>query len=93
MLRADDLDGAAEQFKLALQEKPDDHRSVFCLGVTCEMKHDYDGALKYYKQACGMQDVGQRDLDTYLAARQRLSDHKDRIRKAADKTKMAAAVR
>jgi hypothetical protein len=83
LLRADDYDTALQQFKAALAEVPDDHRSAFCAGVTCELKGDWDGALKYYKLAVQMPDVPKEEMDKYLAAKKRVSEHKDRIRKKA----------
>jgi hypothetical protein len=44
-----------------------------------------DEALKYYRQACGMPGLDEEDQAMYLAAKTRVADHKDRIRKAAKK--------
>ncbi len=83
LLRADDFDGALQQFKAALAEEPNDHRSAFCAGVTSELKGDWEGALKYYRQASAMPDVDKKEMEMYLAAKTRVAAHKDRIRKKA----------
>lgn len=83
MLRADAYDGALEQFKAALAENPEDHRSAFCAGVTCELQRNWEGALKYYRQASAMPKVEKKEMDMYLAAKQRVAEQKDRIQKKA----------
>ena len=83
LLRADDHDGALEQFKAALAENPEDHRSAFCAGVTCELKKDWESALKYYRQAAAMPNVDEKEMAMYVAAKQRVAEQKDRIRKGS----------
>jgi len=83
LLRADDHDGALEQFKAALAENPEDHRSAFCAGVTCELKKDWESALKYYRQAAAMPNVDEKEMAMYVAANQRVAEQKDRIRKGS----------
>jgi len=81
-MRAEDYEAAMEHFKAAVAEDPEDHRSVFCMGVVSELTGDWDAALKYYKRACGMLGVDKDEMAMYLAAKDRLARHKDRIRKA-----------
>lgn len=81
MMRAEDYEGAINRFETALLEDPDDHRTMFCLGVAKELSGDYDAALKYYRQACGTRGVDDEELAKYMHARKRLSDDMDRIRK------------
>jgi tetratricopeptide (TPR) repeat protein len=80
-MRAENYDIAMQHFKSALAEHPDDHRSVFCMAVVSEMTGDWESALKYYRQACGMRDVDEEDMAGYLDAKDRVAAHKDRIRK------------
>lgn len=82
MMRSEEYETAMQHFKTAITEDPEDHRSVFAMGITCELMKDWESALKYYKQACGMQGVDKEDMDQYLAAKNRVAAHKDRIRKA-----------
>ena len=74
-LRGDMPEEALAQLKIALVEDPDDHRAAFAAGVTCEMMGRYDEALKYYKQACVLENEPE-----YLEARKRMSENLDRIR-------------
>ncbi len=80
-MRAEDYETAMQHFQAALAEIPEDHRSVFCMGVAGELMGDWDAALKYYKQACGMRGVDEEEMAKYLAAKNRVTAHKDRIRK------------
>jgi len=75
LLRAEDYEGAASNFKLALQDNPDDSRAAFGAGIACEASGQYKDALKYYKQAC----MGAEDA-TYRDARDRMKTYGDRIR-------------
>jgi hypothetical protein len=81
-MRADDFEGARESFLTAIRKRPEDHKSLFALAVTCELMQDYDSALKYYRQAAACPKLDDDELAKYLAAKDRLSAHKDRIRKA-----------
>ena len=63
------------QFKMALADDPQDDRAAFAAGVTCEMLGRYDDALRYYKQACVMENEPE-----YLEAKKRMDENKDRIR-------------
>jgi len=47
----DDYETALANFKQALAEDADDHRSLFGAGVAAEKMKKYDEALRYYKQA------------------------------------------
>ena len=80
-LRADDYETAMDHFKAALAEDPEDHRSVFCMGVACELMGDWETALKHYRRASGMLGVDEDEMAKYLAAKNRMAAHKDRIRK------------
>ena len=80
-MRADEYETAMQHFKTAIAEDPKDHRSAFCMGVTNELMGDWDTALKSYKQVCGVLGVDDDEMDRYLAAKNRLAAHKDRIRK------------
>ena len=75
LLRGEDYAAAASNFKLALQDNPDDSRAAFGAGVACEASGRYKDALKYYKQAC----MGAEDA-TYRDARDRMKTYGDRIR-------------
>ncbi len=81
-LRMDDHENAMQFFKAALAKDPEDHRTAFAMGVTCEMMKDWDGALKHYRQAAGMPGLGEQEQAMYLAAKNRVAEHKDRIRQA-----------
>lgn len=81
-LRAEDYGSAKQFFRSALADDPKDHRSAFCLGVTSELTGDWDSALRYYRQAAAMPGLDDDELRMYLAARDRVSEHKDRIRKS-----------
>lgn len=86
-MRAEDYETAMQRFKAALadEKNSNDHRTVFAMGVCSELMGDWDGALKHYKQACAMLEVPKDEMDQYLAAKNRVSAHKDRIRKKAAK--------
>jgi hypothetical protein len=84
-LRMDDFENAMSFFKAAVAKDPEDHRSVFAMGVTCELMKNWDDALKYYRQAAGMPGLDDEDQAMYLAAKNRVTDHKDRIRKTGKK--------
>jgi len=47
----DDYETALSNFKQAIAEDRDDHKSLFGAGVCCEKLKKYGEALKYYKQA------------------------------------------
>ena len=50
-LRIDDYETALANFKAAIAEEPDDHKSCFGAGVCCEKLGNADDAAKYYKMA------------------------------------------
>lgn len=79
-LRADDYETAMTHFKNAVAEDPGDHRSVFGMGITSELMGDWDAALKYYRRVSGMLGIDRDDMTKYLAAKNRVAAHKDRIR-------------
>ena len=80
-MRAEEYETAMQHFQAAIAEETKDDRSVFCMGVTSELMGDWDAALKYYKRVCGMRGVDDEEMDKYLAAKNRVAAHKDRIRK------------
>jgi len=80
-MRMDDYESAMQFFKAALMKEPDDHKSAFAMGVTCELNKDWDGALKHYRQALGMPGLDEDEQAMYTAAKNRVAAHKDRIRK------------
>jgi tetratricopeptide (TPR) repeat protein len=80
-LRAENYERAMDSLKAAVAEDPEDHRSLFALGVTCESMGDYDAALAYYQQASSIRGVDDEEMARYVAARKRLAEHKDRIRR------------
>ncbi|MEE8169860.1 MAG: hypothetical protein V3T70_04865 [Phycisphaerae bacterium] len=82
LLRADDFEGAMAAFRLAMAEDPDDHATMFCMGVTSEMTDNWDQALGFYRKAAAMSHVDDDELAMYLDAKNRLLEHKNRIRKS-----------
>jgi len=76
-VRGDMFAEAMSQFKMALAEDPDDDRAAFAAGVCCEAKGNFDEALKYYKLAAVAKNE-----PTYLEAKDRMAENKDRIRTA-----------
>ncbi|MHC4675065.1 MAG: hypothetical protein ACYTF1_21025 [Planctomycetota bacterium] len=81
-MRADDYETAMQHFQTAIAEDPEDHESVFCMGVTSELVGDRDAALKYYRRVCGIRGIDKDEtMPKYLAAKNRVAAHKDRIRK------------
>ncbi len=82
LMRAEDYDGAVQNFKQALAEDPEDDRSAFCLGVTQELRGDWKEALAAYKRSCAMPGVDEEDMTKYLAAKDRVADQMDRVRRA-----------
>jgi len=78
-LRADDYAAAVRLFEAAHADDPKKDETVFALGVTCELAGDYARALQYYRQVAAMPKVDKDDLQVYLAAKNRLTEHKDRI--------------
>lgn len=83
MLRADEFQAAMEEFQAALRDEKDANSDevVFAMGVTSELMSDWESALKYYRQAAAMPGVDSDDLEIYQSAKQRVLDHKDRIRR------------
>lgn len=84
-MRADNYEAAISNFKAAVQNDPNDARSMFAMGVAAEMTQDWDTALKCYRQAAAMPDLDEDVQAAILAAKERVTTHKDRIRKHAKK--------
>lgn len=82
-IRADDYATAMRMFEAAHQDKPEEHDTVFALGVTCELAGDYSRALESYRKLVAMEDVDEDDLPMYLEAKQRLTAHLPRIMRSA----------
>lgn len=80
-LRADNYEGAMSLLQTAVQNDANDHRSAFALGVASELTQDWEGALKWYRQAASMPDLDDSEMAMYLAAKERVAAHKDRIQK------------
>ena len=78
-LRADDYSRALSEFQAACEDEPEEHDTVFAMGVTCELLGDFEKALGYYRQAASMEDVDEEELAVYLAAKNRLTTHMGRI--------------
>ena len=81
-MRMDDYESAMQFFKAAVAENPEDHRSAFAMGVAGELMKDWDLALKHYRQALGMPGLDEDEQAMYTAAKNRVAEHKDRIRKS-----------
>jgi hypothetical protein len=80
LLRAEDYAGAMEQFLAECRKKPDEHETLFALGVASELLGDHAEALEYYRQAAAG-DADKEELAMYVSAKKRLSEHLPRIMK------------
>jgi len=78
-VRAEDYAVAYQRFQEGFREDPDEHETVFAMGVVSEIMQQWDQAIAYYRQAAGMDDVDDDELEIYLAARKRLTEHRDRM--------------
>ena len=56
MIRGEDWEGALQAFQAALAEDSQDDRAAFGAGVVCEKLGKYEEALKYFRNACVIQD-------------------------------------
>lgn len=83
LVRADDFAAAMEQFDAAVKKDPDEHESLFAMGVTSELLSDFPRALDLYRKASAADDVDKEELKTYVSAKKRLTEHLPRIIKAA----------
>ena len=77
-LRADDYDTALRQFEASLARKPDEHQTLFALGVVCELTNRHDRALEFYRKAAAA-DADEDELAVYAEAKNRLAAHLPRI--------------
>jgi tetratricopeptide (TPR) repeat protein len=66
---------ALEQFTLAIDKDPQDHRAAFAAGVACEKLGRYDEAYAHYRSAYKIKEATR-----YGDATKRLADHRERIR-------------
>ncbi|MGB0716578.1 MAG: tetratricopeptide repeat protein [Phycisphaerae bacterium] len=73
LLRAEEFEDALGAFKLALDQSSNDHRAAFGAGVACEATGQFDEAMKYYKQACILDEE-----PIYMRARDRMKEFGDR---------------
>jgi hypothetical protein len=79
-IRADDYNTASAQLQAGIRDGKDDDGSYsFTMGVVDELGGDYVEALKMYRQAAGASDPDKKLLPTYIAAKDRLSNHLHRI--------------
>lgn len=78
-IRADDYATAVRLFEAAHQEEPEEHDTVFALGVTYELAGDYPRALECYRRLVSMEDMDEDNLPVYLEAKKRLTAHLPRI--------------
>ncbi len=77
-LRADDYETALRQFEAGIARKPDEHESLFALGVICELTNRHDRALEFYRRAAAA-DADKEELAVYTEAKNRLTAHLPRI--------------
>lgn len=87
-LRADDYATAISHFQAGLAKKfrPE---TLFALGVTYELMGSPAQALDVYRRLTALEDLDSDDLEIYLAAKKRLSEHLPRI-VGANQTGVAA---
>lgn len=79
-IRADDYETAARQLEAELRRDDDDEGEfAFALGVVRELMGDYAGALQMYRRAAAAPDPDKKTLPIYLAAKERLTSHMNRI--------------
>lgn len=81
-LRGDDFEAAAGHFEADARKYDDEPEPFFALGVLSEIRGEPRRALDYYRRAASMDDVPPDQLQVYLAAKNRLSEHLPRIWKA-----------
>ncbi|MBX3395486.1 MAG: hypothetical protein KF841_08960 [Phycisphaerae bacterium] len=79
MMRADDYDGAIRVLERAYEKKQKETDLLFTLGLIHEMIGDRTRALDIYRQCVSARKVDEDKLETYIAAKDRLNAHMDRI--------------
>ncbi|MBI4578422.1 MAG: hypothetical protein HY718_01880 [Planctomycetes bacterium] len=81
LLRGDDYAGAMSAFERDLKKHPDEHETLFAMGVVSELMGLPDQALQFYRQALASEDVEHDDDEVviYSAAKDRLTAHAGRI--------------
>jgi hypothetical protein len=90
LIRADDFAGAIRLFGAALAKK-EEHQNIFAMGVAYELAGDRVNALQCYRRASAAKGVDKDDLPVYLAAKERLTQHIDRILVPGPKQPAASA--
>ncbi len=78
-LRADDYAQALDHLQTAYRDDPEECETVFAMGVVSELMGRPEQALDAYRRAAAMEDVDDDELAVYVAAKQRLTAHLDRI--------------
>lgn len=79
MLRADDYEGALQALDAAYRKKPKESDYIFTMGLISEIMGRPDRALDFYRQTVSAKKVDKDKLDTYMSAKDRLTEHMDRI--------------
>jgi len=77
--RADNYEEAIKDFQVAVSEDPDDHRSLFGLGLAFEKTGRFDEAISAYKRALACPGLDDHETAKYKAVADRLAAQKDRI--------------
>lgn len=72
---------AVDLCRQAIAEDGDDHASWFCQGIAHEFQGNYDEAINAYRQAATCKGPDEEEAAVYQSAADRLTRHKDRIRK------------
>lgn len=78
-LRGDDYETAMQQFQTNLRKEPDEHETLFGIGVVSELMGKPEQALEFYRRALSADDVDDDEAVLYGAARSRLAQHMGRI--------------
>jgi hypothetical protein len=81
-LRADDYEAAFKHFEAEARKEDDEPEPVFAMGVVSELTGQPKRALEFYRRAASMDDLSDGQLQMYLSAKTRLTEHLPRIIKA-----------
>ncbi len=79
LLRADDYEGALQALDAAYRKKPKESDYIFAMGLISEIMGRPDRALDFYRQTVSAKKVDKDNLETYMSAKDRLTEHMDRI--------------